>query len=41
MGQQQHVATRIQVDNKSAIAIAKYSVSQGKTKHIKMKFQSS
>ena len=43
MGQQQHVATRIQVDNKSAItiAIAKYSVSQGKTKHIKRKFQSS
>jgi hypothetical protein len=28
MGQQQHVATRIQVDNKSAIAIAKYSVSK-------------
>ena len=38
LSQVQHCATIIQVDNKSAIAIAKNPVQHGRTKHINVKF---
>ena len=38
LSQVQHCATIIQVDNKSAIAIAKNLVQHGRTKHINVKF---
>ena len=38
MGQVQNQATKVWVDNKSAIALSKNPVQHGRTKHIKVKY---